>query len=339
MNVNLKMATRLGAGCARTLVLLASAAWLGSSHTAMAREGMDEFTKVSELLSPQASATRVAVTPCNSSLRNRSVGDPSGMFDSEMQRTQAAAAEAERAESSSRAIILIMASCAMAAACVMAWAITRGVTRRNNTANIASGRLDLPPRKGHPTSVLAELARTVKQHAARAHEARRQAGLAPDAERKMQVISLASTKLDDIIHVVDGIAVQTNILALNAALESARAGQQGRGFAVVASEMGKLADCSNAAAKEIELLLQESAGSVCDGGELFSKACATLCGVVDSVQRLTEILAAFSEMHNNAAQQDAALVEESAAAAAALREQVSTLARLVHSLRLDDFGA
>jgi methyl-accepting chemotaxis protein len=337
--VKLKMGTRLGAGCARILAVLACAVWLGSGHVAMARERMDEFTKVNELLSPQASATRVAVTPCNSALRSRSVGDPSGMFDSEMQRTQAAAAEAERAESSSRAILLIMAACAMAAACVMAWAITRGVTRRINTANIASGRLDLPPRKGHPTSVLAELASTVKQHAARAHEARRQADHAPDAEGKVLAITLASKKLDDIIRVIDGIAEQTNILALNAVLEAARAGRQGRGFAVVASEMRNLADRSSAAAKEIELLLQESVGTVRGGGELFSKACATLCGVVDSVQRVTEILAAVSEMHNNAAQQDAALVKESAAAAAALRDQASTLARLVGSLKLDDFGA
>jgi methyl-accepting chemotaxis protein len=187
--------------------------------------------------------------------------------------------------------------------------------------------------------VLAELASTVKQHAARAHEARRQADHAPDAEGKVLAITLASKKLDDIIRVIDGIAEQTNILALNAVLEAARAGRQGRGFAVVASEMGKLADRSSAAAKEIELLLQESVGTVRGGGELFSKACATLCGVVDSVQRVTEILAAFSEMHNNAAQQDAALVKESAAAAAALRDQASTLARLVGSLKLDDFGA
>jgi methyl-accepting chemotaxis protein len=132
--------------------------------------------------------------------------------------------------------------------------------------------------------------------------------------------------------------VQTNILALNAALGAARAGRQARAFVVVASEMRNLADRSSAAAKEVELLLQGAAATGCDGNELFSKACATLCGVVDSVQRVTQIMSVVSEMHS-AMQKDAAPVEESVAAAAALRDQASTLARLVGSLRSDDFGA
>jgi methyl-accepting chemotaxis protein len=54
----------------------------------------------------------------------------------------------------------------------------------------------------------------------------------------------ASSKIADIIGVIDGIAFQTNILALNAAVEAARAGEQGRGFAVVASEVRSLAQRS-----------------------------------------------------------------------------------------------
>lgn len=78
----------------------------------------------------------------------------------------------------------------------------------------------------------------------------------------MAEINQSSARIGDIFAIVEGIAFQSNILALNAAVNAARAGEQGRGFAVVASEMRTLAQCSSAAAKEIKDLIGTSSGKV-----------------------------------------------------------------------------
>ena len=71
----------------------------------------------------------------------------------------------------------------------------------------------------------------------------------------------ASRRIGDIIHGVEGVAFQTNILALNVAVEAARAGEAGRGFAVVAAEVRNLAQRSADAAREIRQLVQARCGS------------------------------------------------------------------------------
>ena len=168
-------------------------------------------------------------------------------------------------------------------------------------------------------------------------------------------INKASKQIVEIISVIDGIAFQTNILALNSAVEAARAGKQGRGFAVVASEVRNLAPRSAAAAKEIKFLISNSVEQVSNGTRIVDQAGVAMHEVVDSIRRVSsainEIANASHEQTtgidqinlavrqmDQTTQQNAALVEEAAAAAEALGNQASTLSELVNSFKLRSIG-
>lgn len=231
-----------------------------------------------------------------------------------------------------------------------------------NTAakEIAAGNTDLSQRTEAQASSLEEtassmeqLAATVKQNAANAKQANQMASAASSVAVKggivvgevvntMSAINDSSRKIVDIISVIDGIAFQTNILALNAAVEAARAGEQGRGFAVVAGEVRNLAQRSAAAAKEIKQLISNSVEKVEGGTKLVEEAGKTMEEIVESVKRVTDIMAEIAaasvqqstgiDQVNQAVthmdegtQQNAALVEEAAAAAESLEEQAQTL--------------
>lgn len=87
----------------------------------------------------------------------------------------------------------------------------------------------------------------------------------------MDGIKESSKKIADIITVIERIAIQTNILPLNAAVEAARAGKQGRGFAAVASELRNLAQRSAGAATEIKTLFSDSLDRVGNGAALVNQ--------------------------------------------------------------------
>jgi methyl-accepting chemotaxis protein len=172
----------------------------------------------------------------------------------------------------------------------------------------------------------------------------------------MSGITASSTKINDIIGVIDSIAFQTNILALNAAVEAARAGEQGRGFSVVASEVRTLAQRSASAAKEIATLIGHSVDQVREGSKLVNTAGETMSGIVDAVDRVSGIIgeisqasraqtasieqinAAVSDIDQNT-QQNAALVEEATAAAASLEDQARILVGAVAAFRLSTMAA
>lgn len=112
-------------------------------------------------------------------------------------------------------------------------------------------------------------------------------------------------------------------MALNAAVEAARAGQQGRGFAVVASEVRSLAGRSAQAAKEIKSLINASVERVERGTALADQA----LGVAQVGEAVTQM--------DQTTQQNAALVEEMAAAARSLKSQAQDLVGVVAVFKLE----
>jgi methyl-accepting chemotaxis protein len=242
------------------------------------------------------------------------------------------------------------------------------------SAEIAHGNQDLSARTEQQASALeqtkasmAELDDTVRQNADNARQANQLAQSASDIAGKggqevaqvvatMRSIHESSSKIADIIGVIDGIAFQTNILALNAAVEAARAGEQGRGFAVVASEVRHLAQRSAAAAKEIKGLIGTSVARVGEGALLADQAGTTMGEVVHAIRRVTDIMGEISTASSaqsegvaqvgeaiahmdRATQQNAALVEQSATAAGHLHAQAQQLVQAVAVFRMEDGGA
>ncbi|MGB9990092.1 methyl-accepting chemotaxis protein [Massilia sp. SM-13] len=242
------------------------------------------------------------------------------------------------------------------------------------THQIAAGNADLSGRTERQAAVLEHTAQSVtvladqvRQNADHARSAndmvRAAAGFAQrggsavdGVVATMDSIAQSSTRIADIVGVIDGIAFQTNILALNAAVEAARAGDGGRGFAVVASEVRALAQRSAVAAREIKSLIGESVDRIGNGTQLVREAGGTMADILRSIEQaatlMAQIAGASAQQHSGieqmrgtlveldaATQHNAALVEESAAAAAQLAQQASQLRQLVSVFQLADSAA
>jgi methyl-accepting chemotaxis protein len=165
----------------------------------------------------------------------------------------------------------------------------------------------------------------------------------------VQELGRSSDQIGEIIGVIDDIADQTNLLALNAAIEAARAGEQGRGFAVVADEVRKLAERTTKATKEIASMIKKIQGDtkgavtsmeegtkqVDEGIKLADKAGASLQEIVGNSQKVTDMvaqIAAASEQQSSASEQISKNVEAISSVTGETARGVQQIARAAEDL-------
>jgi methyl-accepting chemotaxis protein len=136
--------------------------------------------------------------------------------------------------------------------------------------------------------------------------------------QKVEELGRGSDQIGRIIGVIDDIADQTNLLALNAAIEAARAGEQGRGFAVVADEVRKLAERTTSATKEVAQMVQgiqtgtkTAVAAMREGTRQVQDGVTTTARAGDSLKQIIQMSEEVGEMITHIA---TAATEQSAAA-------------------------
>ena len=239
----------------------------------------------------------------------------------------------------------------------------------SGSEQVSSGAQALSQGTAEQASSVEELAATineisskVKQNADNAQQANAKAGTISTemnvSNEKMQLmiqamedITHCSNEISKIIKTIEDIAFQTNIRALNAAVEAARAGTAGKGFAVVADEVRSLASKSAESSKNTSVLIENSLKAVENGTRIAGETAQSLYQAVNGVNEMTDIIGQISEASSaqahsisqvtlgidqisNVVQTNSATAQESAAASEELSSQSQMMKSLVDRFKL-----
>jgi methyl-accepting chemotaxis protein len=220
----------------------------------------------------------------------------------------------------------------------------------SSTEEMAAGAQEQSAQTGEVATAIEEMTKTIidttrnagtaAENAKKAGEIAGEGGKAVEATVEgMQRIALvvessaetvkklgrSSDEIGEIVQVIDDIADQTNLLALNAAIEAARAGEQGRGFAVVADEVRKLAERTTKATKEIAVMIKQIQADTAQAVESMSKG-------TGEVERGKELAARAGESLKEIIEASVKVVDDISQVATASEEQSSTAEQISKSV-------